>query len=370
MLLLDIILRGSSIGLMGLLAGLLWRAPIEWEGRLSVVAVAVAQSAHLLLTAAMPLEMSVPVTGILTVFSSLTPSAVTWLIVTIFLDPPGKRWPWLVASLFVSLHYYLFQTAPELVAHVPCGTSAVALFGALFGLALVSSRDDLVECRCQARPGFAAAIAALGIVMTASESFNWPGHDAPLMALLASGGTSAIVISFAVWILRPDTSLWPGASSEPSPTAAHIPTQTVDALLIERIKAAMAAGIWQEEGLTIGTLAARLNVPEHRMRKAINAGLGYRNFSSFINQARIAAAKAQLSDPEKAHKTVLELAYGVGFASLGPFNRAFRDVTGQSPTEYRKAMLSAALAHGTLEARNASTRADSENHAPISAKLN
>ncbi|UWQ94899.1 AraC family transcriptional regulator [Rhodobacteraceae bacterium M385] len=370
MLLLDIILRGSSIGLMGLLAALLWRAPIGWEGRLSVVAVALAQSAHLLLTAAMPLEMSVPLTATLTVFSSLTPSAVTWLIVTIFLDPPGKRWPWLLASVFVSLHYYLFQTAPVLVANIPCGTSAVILFAALFGLALLSSRDDLVDCRCQARPGFAAAIAGLGIVLTATESFNWPGHDSPLMALLASGGTCAIVISFAVWILRPDTALWPGASSETSHTAATAPAPAVDGLLIERTKAAMAAGIWQEEGLTIGTLAARLSVPEHRLRKAINAGLGYRNFSSFINQARIAAAKAQLSDPEKAHKTVLEIAYGVGFASLGPFNRAFRDATGQSPTEYRKAMLSAALAHGPVEARSGSNRADSENHAPISAKLN
>jgi len=33
--------------------------------------------------------------------------------------------------------------------------------------------------------------------------------------------------------------------------------------------------------------------------------------------------------------TVLEIAYDVGFASVGPFNRAFRAEFGQSPTEYR-----------------------------------
>jgi AraC-like DNA-binding protein len=34
--------------------------------------------------------------------------------------------------------------------------------------------------------------------------------------------------------------------------------------------------------------------------------------------------------------TVLEIAYDVGFASIGPFNRAFRAATGHSPTEYRR----------------------------------
>ena len=34
--------------------------------------------------------------------------------------------------------------------------------------------------------------------------------------------------------------------------------------------------------------------------------------------------------------TVLEVAYEVGFASVGPFNRAFRAEIGYSPTEYRR----------------------------------
>lgn len=358
MLWLDMILRGSSIGLLVLLAGLLWRAPIGGEGRLSIVAVALAESAHLLKTAPIPLDLPPLLMANVTLFSSLMPNAITWLIVTIFLDPPGKRWPWLVASSAVSAHYYLYEVAPHLVGNIPSGFSALVLFGALFGLAIISSRDDLVECRCRARPGFAAAIAGLGILLTGTQTFDWMGLGTPSAALMASAGTFAVTFAFAIWILRPDTTLWPGVQpveTTPQPSAAP----PIDTMLATRISTVMAAGIWREEGLTIGALATRLNVPEHRLRRAINTGLGHRNFSAFINRARIHAAMAQLQDPEQADTTVLEIAYDVGFASLGPFNRAFRAETGQSPTEFRR----------TAFTQPTNRVADSENHAPIPANL-
>ena len=68
--------------------------------------------------------------------------------------------------------------------------------------------------------------------------------------------------------------------------------------------------------------------------------MGHRNFSSFINGYRIARAKELLSDPNLAERTVLSIAYDVGFASLGPFNRSFREATGKTPTEYRQEALS------------------------------
>jgi hypothetical protein len=41
--------------------------------------------------------------------------------------------------------------------------------------------------------------------------------------------------------------------------------------------------IYTEPGLSITALAAKLNAPEHHLRALINKGLGYRNFSDFIN---------------------------------------------------------------------------------------
>ena len=104
--------------------------------------------------------------------------------------------------------------------------------------------------------------------------------------------------------------------------------------------------------MTIAAVAKRLGVPEHRLRKHINEALGHSNFNAYVNQYRIEAAKAALRDAKLAHVPVLTIALDSGFASLPPFNRAFRTVTGQSATAYRSAKLA--------EARSVDGRIESE----------
>jgi AraC-like DNA-binding protein len=93
---------------------------------------------------------------------------------------------------------------------------------------------------------------------------------------------------------------------------------------------------YRQDGLTIGTLAERLDLPEYRLRRLINQGLGYRNFNSFLNHYRIEDVKLALADPSQTAVPVLTIAMDAGFSSLGPFNRAFKAETGQTPTEYRR----------------------------------
>ena len=354
MIYLDLALRGGAVTLLLLLAALLWRAPVGWEGRMSVTALAVTKSAFLITSTAMPVSFHPSLGAILITLSSLTPVAVTWLIVAIFLDAPGRRWPWLTASMATSVALYAHLTIPGTAPF--CLPMGVVLYGALVGLSLWSTRDDLVECRCAARPGFAAAIAGLALFLTLGQATGALQQDSVLLALLQATGILAVALAFAVWLLHPDADRWPGETSAQNAPPSPIREGFGDSALIARIKAAMNARIWQEEGLTIGALAARLGVPEHRLRRAINQGLGYRNFSSFINHARIEAACAALSDPAHLHETIAEIAYDVGFSSVGPFNRAFRLEVGQSPTEYRRMTQSDACA-------------DSEESSPIAANL-
>jgi AraC-like DNA-binding protein len=113
--------------------------------------------------------------------------------------------------------------------------------------------------------------------------------------------------------------------------------QPVPALLLKRLEQLMTEErIFRQERLTIGALATRLGVPEERLRRAINEGLGYRNFNAFINRYRLEDAKAALSDPSQRDVPVLTIAMDAGFQSLGPFNRAFKADTGMTPTEYRR----------------------------------
>ena len=87
--------------------------------------------------------------------------------------------------------------------------------------------------------------------------------------------------------------------------------------------------------MTIAKLAAQLGEPEYRLRRLINGQLGHRNFAAFLNGYRLDEVRAALSDPDQRQVPILTIALDAGFGSLGPFNRAFREVAGMTPTEYR-----------------------------------
>ncbi|UGY16553.1 AraC family transcriptional regulator [Bradyrhizobium septentrionale] len=101
---------------------------------------------------------------------------------------------------------------------------------------------------------------------------------------------------------------------------------------------------YRQEGLTIGLLAARLGMPEYRLRTLINDGLGHRNFNAFLNRYRLDEAKAALADASQAEVPVLTIALDAGFQSLAPFNRAFKADTGLTPSEFRRQAAAAATA--------------------------
>jgi AraC-like DNA-binding protein len=119
------------------------------------------------------------------------------------------------------------------------------------------------------------------------------------------------------------------------------PRIAVDPILLRRLDHLMTVErAYRQEGLAIGALAARLDVPEHRLRQAINEGLGYRNFNAFLNRYRIEDARLALSDATQREVPVLTIAMDAGFQSIGPFNRAFKAETGLTPTEFRREALS------------------------------
>ena len=92
--------------------------------------------------------------------------------------------------------------------------------------------------------------------------------------------------------------------------------------------------IYREPGLSIGSLAQKLSMPEYRLRKLINERLGYRNFNVLLHEHRIKEACEALSDSDQAHLPILTIALTVGYQSINPFNRAFRELNNVTPSEY------------------------------------
>jgi AraC-like DNA-binding protein len=54
---------------------------------------------------------------------------------------------------------------------------------------------------------------------------------------------------------------------------------------------------------------------------------------------RVAEACEILSDAKKANLPVLTVALSVGYQSITPFNNAFRELRGMTPSEFRKQAL-------------------------------
>ncbi len=124
---------------------------------------------------------------------------------------------------------------------------------------------------------------------------------------------------------------------------AVVESSAADQKLVDALMRLMGdERIYRHDNVTIGTLATKLAIPEYRLRRLINQRLGYRNFNVFLNEHRIAEAKAALADPSQAEVPVITIAMDAGFQSLGPFNRAFKATTGVTPTEYRRLKAAAA----------------------------
>jgi AraC-like DNA-binding protein len=128
---------------------------------------------------------------------------------------------------------------------------------------------------------------------------------------------------------------------------------SVEPMLLRRLERLMTVErAYRREGLTIGSLAALMRLPQYRLRQIINEGLGHRNFNAFLNRYRIDEAKTALADSGQKDVPVLTIAMDAGFQSLGPFNRAFKADTGLTPTEFRGLALAKAPVKPLNEGRN------------------
>ena len=123
----------------------------------------------------------------------------------------------------------------------------------------------------------------------------------------------------------------------PDGSARKVPPANEDELaLATQIEKLVAEGAYLDPDLKVSTLAARLYEKDYKVSRAIVAGLGQPNFNRFINEFRVKHAKMLLSDVSIKKRGILEIAMDSGFASLGPFNRAFKEATGQTPREFRQ----------------------------------
>lgn len=196
---------------------------------------------------------------------------------------------------------------------------------------------DLVESRRSLRLWFVGINGAYILALLLSREILFHGQGwLQLGQYLPVGG---ILLAMNALLLRykSDVFFTPVPGSQTPKQARALSEPVSDRTLVAPLQALMdETRAYREMGLTIGQLAERMGVPQYRLRQTINAALGYRNFSDFLNRYRVAEAAARLADASESGLPVLTIAMDAGFRSLSSFNRAFKDVQGVTPTAWRK----------------------------------
>lgn len=154
-------------------------------------------------------------------------------------------------------------------------------------------------------------------------------------------GLSLVAIYLGVEGWRNATLPYPPLTAEPPPAPAATTSSSGEAtqrnwgdqaaIWTREIE---AAELWRDPDLTLGSLARTLGTNTTYLSRALNEGLGL-TFSAFINSRRVEEVKLLLADPSVS-EDILALALQAGFSSKATFNRAFADLTGVTPSAYRR----------------------------------
>jgi len=87
--------------------------------------------------------------------------------------------------------------------------------------------------------------------------------------------------------------------------------------------------------LSLADLAKAVNEPPHYVSQVINEKLD-KNFFDLLSGYRISEAKKLLHEKAGDQITIEEIAEKVGYNSKAAFNKAFKTITGVTPSEFRK----------------------------------
>jgi AraC-like DNA-binding protein len=193
-----------------------------------------------------------------------------------------------------------------------------------------NSQADLVTARLRFRPAFILLTAVLMSATVLSE-IAFANNPPPSIMFVQKLLVAALTFYFASRQLE----FRHGFSTETVPPP-HKKTEIDRHLITGLLDLIEGHHFYRTEGLTIPQLAGKIGVKEYKLRQAINQHLGFRNFNDFLNSYRIQEACELLTNPRRRETTVLEIAFELGYNSLAPFNKAFKEITGMTPTEYRQ----------------------------------
>jgi AraC-like DNA-binding protein len=337
-LLFELVLRGIAIGALAASATGFVRGASNPSVRIAGALFCVSVIAYVLNSSPM-LRGALGIYGAPATLLSLGGAGYFWLFIVTLFGDRRLTWELLVPAAIATVIGLLGVVTESPVRNyvwVAHNIVELAFAGHALYVIYASWRGDLVEARRRLRVPFLGLVTFFVIVLSGVEIGESVGIYASWYSLAGAVALAFFCLAGCVMFLEARAALF-GAPEPTAATAAGPRIDPADRITLEKLSQVMDKGAaWRDESLTIGTLAEKVGVPEHRLRRLINDNLGQRNFAAFVNTRRIEAAQQMLADPAQSRTTVAAIAFDLGFGSLGPFNRAFKEATGKTPTQWRR----------------------------------
>jgi AraC-like DNA-binding protein len=337
---LELLARGGTLALLALWSWLLWR---DSRGQLAArcaMAMNLGIASYLIVTIVWETE-STPLGLVFSLLAGSTP-ALFWLFAKTWFSDQTRllRRDLIIVALWtlnVLAMQLMFRIDPERINY-PSILFRIGMFAFGFvGLwhAWRGREGDLIESRRRLRFWLIVTVGLYVLAIGIAEPMVYDGGAPRAILSLIAGSIvfTTLGLCGAMFVSRRGDLFGPEPGRD---TARAEPAAQIDDPIVQRLLAYMDhERPHRDEGLTIAALAARLGEQEYRLRRTINSALGHRNFAQFLNSYRLAEVKVALADPAQREVPILTMAIDAGFGSLGPFNRAFKESEGMTPSEYR-----------------------------------
>ena len=156
---------------------------------------------------------------------------------------------------------------------------------------------------------------------------DWYPVFIPLAILIYWLGIKALMVTYTLPV---------GKKITASSTA--LPADTVEHTIIALKKAMEQDALYLDPSLNLTLLSGHTGIAPKTISAVLNQYL-HTSFNEFINEYRIREFKKRVVEANLQHLTITGIAFDCGFNSQATFQRTFKQVTGMSPSEYRKSVI-------------------------------
>ena len=157
------------------------------------------------------------------------------------------------------------------------------------------------------------------------DTFKWYPVYIPLAIMIYWLGIKGYLVSHQQTV--------PAKKNGTSP--AFLAGVNIDEIVLLLRKSMEEDKIYLDPNLNLTMLALHTQIAQKTISAVLNQHL-QKSFNEFVNYYRVEAIKTKLQQAETNNLTIAGVAMECGFNSQATFQRTFKELTGMSPSEFRK----------------------------------